>query len=121
MPQITEGESLAAPAGSADLKQVAHLCIMGRWRGVREADGAALEKRWGEIPPWVRIPPSPGSRSFALEVDMEELARWLTLIGSGIALQHRLSYGKWHDRGKAICHGKVGLVLAGLGLLCLLL
>ena len=54
------------------------------------------------------------------EVDMEEVARWLALIGSGMALQHRLSYGKWHDRGKLICHGKAGLALTGLGLIYLL-
>ena len=28
-------------------------------RGVRVVDGAALEKRCGDEPPWVRIPPSP--------------------------------------------------------------
>ena len=51
---------------------------------------------------------------------MEEVARWLALIGSGMALQHRLSYGKWHDRGKLICHGKAGLALTGLGFIYLL-
>src|SRR5215218_5100453 len=30
-----------------------------RWRGVRVVDGAALEKRSGDEPAWVRIPPSP--------------------------------------------------------------
>ncbi len=52
---------------------------------------------------------------------MEELVRWLTLIGSGIALQHRLSYGNWYDRGKVTCHGRAGLALAGLGLVYLIL
>ncbi len=62
-----------------------------------------------------------GISIFSREVYMEEWARWLTIIGSGIALQHRLSYGKWHDKGKAICHGKAGLLLIGVGLLFFLL
>ena len=35
------------------------IAILVRWRGVRVVEGAALEKRCGDEPPWVRIPPSP--------------------------------------------------------------
>ena len=38
------------------------VCYTGRRRGVRVVDGAALEKRCGDEPPRVRIPPSPPSR-----------------------------------------------------------
>ena len=39
------------------------------WRGVRVVEGAALEKRCGDEPPWVRIPPSPPGRSRSVGED----------------------------------------------------
>jgi len=35
----------------------------------------------------------------------------MVLPGTWMTLEHRLNYGKWWDRGKLICHGRVGVLL----------
>ncbi|MFC1925844.1 hypothetical protein ACFLW2_04005 [Chloroflexota bacterium] len=39
----------------------------------------------------------------------------MILAGAGMTLEHRLSYGKWWDRGRYICHGKAGVLLLSIG------
>ncbi|MBN2186020.1 MAG: hypothetical protein JW732_01040 [Dehalococcoidia bacterium] len=39
----------------------------------------------------------------------------LEVIGPAMTIHHRISYGRWGD-GKDPCHGRAGLVLAGIGI-----
>ncbi len=35
----------------------------------------------------------------------------IMLAGVGMLLEHRFSYGKWWDKNRLICHGKLGVIL----------
>jgi len=39
----------------------------------------------------------------------------LGTIGPSMAVHHRISYGRWYDN-KDPCHGRAGLILAGIGI-----
>jgi len=40
---------------------------------------------------------------------------FMILAGAGITLEHRIMHGRWWDKDKQICHGKLGaaLLIAG--------
>ena len=35
----------------------------------------------------------------------------MMMAGVGMTLEHKLSYGRWWDKGKLVCHGKAGVLL----------
>jgi len=39
----------------------------------------------------------------------ERLSEVGMLVGGGAVLEHGLHYGRWHDKDKQICHGKIGI------------
>jgi len=39
----------------------------------------------------------------------------MILAGAGMTIEHRISYGKWWDKDKRICHGKFGVLLLMVG------
>ena len=41
----------------------------------------------------------------------------MILFGFGISLHHYMKYGRWHDKGRWCCHGKLGFLLVLLGAL----
>lgn len=52
------------------------------------------------------------------EKDEEDLLWWAEkisetgiLIGGSATLEHKLHHGRWHDEGKTVCHGGIGLWL----------
>lgn len=45
----------------------------------------------------------------------KRLSELALLIGSLLTLEHKINYDRWYDEDEDVCHGGVGLFLAGLG------
>ena len=41
----------------------------------------------------------------------ERLSEAGIVIGGIMAIEHKLHYGRWYDRDRPLCHGKIGLAV----------
>ena len=81
--------------------------------------GAALEKRSPRLVErgFESHPLRQGKENTVDKEKAKNVGTLMIIGGSAMALHHRLSYGRWCDKDEEVCHGKAGLILAGIGLL----